>query len=56
MEKVNRNVKDLKLENESQSEQIKLLEKALKEFTSSKKKNYDDSYEAVLRSEFELMR
>ncbi|CDW83333.1 UNKNOWN [Stylonychia lemnae] len=52
----NQTVKDLKMESDSLHQQIELLEKALREFTSSKKKNYDDSYEAVLRSEFELMR
>ena len=48
--------KQLRFDLESAEDKIKLLEKALREFTSSSKSNYDDSYEAVLRSEFELMR
>ena len=48
--------KQLRFDLESAEDKIKLLENALREFTSSSKGNYDDSYEAVLRSEFELMR
>ncbi len=48
--------KQLRFDIESAEEKISLLENALREFTSSSSGNYDDSYEAVLRSEFELMR
>lgn len=37
-------------------QKIELLENSLREFTSNKHANYDDTYEAVLREEFELMR
>ncbi len=49
-------MKDLKFENETQSEKISLLEQAIRDITMQSSDNYDDSYEAVLRSEFELMR
>ncbi len=50
------NIKQLKFDLESALEKISLLEQALRDFTSTSHDNYDDSYEAVLRSEFELMR
>ena len=49
-------MRQLRFELESAEEKISLLENALRDFTSSSHGNYDDSYEAVLRSEFELMR
>ena len=49
-------IKQLNYDLESAQEKISLLEQALRDFTSSSHGNYDDSYEAVLRSEFELMR
>ena len=50
------NIKDMKLDNQSLKEQVELLEQALRDFSGSSSSNYEDTYEAVLRSEFELMR
>jgi hypothetical protein len=50
------NLKDIKLDNQSLKEQVELLEQALRDFSCSSSGNYEDTYEAVLRSEFELMR
>ena len=45
----------MKIENETLKDQIELLERALREFNGGEA-NYEETYEAVLRSEFELMR
>ena len=42
----------MKHEIETLNQKLKLLEDTLRQFTSSKNMNYDDTYEAVLREEF----
>lgn len=48
--------KDFKLDIENLMEQKELLEKVIRDFNESGCDNFEDTYEAVLRSEFELMR
>lgn len=49
-------ISSLLSENTLLKDKIELLEDNLRQFTSSYDMNFDETYEAVLRSEFELMR
>ena len=48
--------KDFKLDIESLQQQKEMLENVIRNFNESGCDNFEDTYEAVLRSEFELMR
>jgi len=44
------------MENDTLKQQLALLQQTLREFSQSDSMDYEETYEAVLRSEFELMR
>lgn len=52
-----RSVQDFKMESDTLRQQVELLELSLRQFSSfGNDVDYEETYEAVLRSEFELMR
>ena len=56
LEEAKVNISMIRDENQEKRDRISLLEKKLKEFTSRRNMNYEESYESVLREEFEMMR